>query len=192
MRKGIILMLGTLLCCIANSGVAQETEDYTKLPGYFNLDVFSNMFSEEEPVLEVKLRGALLRMAAGLAANEDPEAADALMGIKLIRVEKYALKKGEFSAVKKKNRQIAKMLEKKGWEQVARVREKDEQVFIHVKTSKDKIVGLVVASVGEDNEAVFVNIVGKIDPDQMARLGKKWDIQGLDSLQIGNKKKEPR
>ena len=190
MRKTIFSTLCALFLFIVNGAAAQESEDYTKMPGYFDLEVFSSMFSEEEPLLEISLRGALLRMAAGLAANEDQDAADALMGIKLIRVEKYALKKDEFATVKAKSRKIAKRLEKKGWEQVAHVREPDKQVFIHVKSTKSKIVGLVVASIDADNEAVFVNIVGDIDPDQMARLGKKWDIKGLDSLQIENKKKE--
>jgi hypothetical protein len=49
---------------------------------------------------------------------------------------------------------------------------------------KDRIAGLVVMAVEPGDEAAFVNIVGDIDPAQIGRLGRKFDIEPLDSIRI--------
>ena len=44
----------------------------------------------------------------------------------------------------------------------------------------------------EDEEAVFVNIVGEIHPDDVAKLGDHFDIDELNHIEIDTKKKHRR
>mgnify|MGYP005719244871 CR=1 FL=1 len=44
------------------------------------------------------------------------------------------------------------------------------------------LAGIVVLVVERDGEAVFVNIVGEIDPEDVGRLGHNWEIHGLEDF----------
>ena len=46
----------------------------------------------------------------------------------------------------------------------------------------DNIDGLVVMVVSDDDEAVFVNVVGTIDPAQIGRIGHSFRIDALDDI----------
>jgi len=48
--------------------------------------------------------------------------------------------------------------------------------------SQDEIEGLVVTVIDDGKEAVVVNVVGSIKPEQLAELGDHYDIKGLKSL----------
>jgi hypothetical protein len=53
-------------------------------------------------------------------------------------------------------------------------------VDIHVKQhGDDAIDGLVVTVIDHNGEAVFVNIVGNINADQLAKIADKFDIEPL-------------
>ena len=67
---------------------------------------------------------------------------------------------------------------------MVRARERDEQVHVYIKSTKDKINGRVIMAVEYGDEVAFVNIVGEFDLNSIARLGDKFDIPGLDSLKI--------
>ncbi|MEX0601036.1 MAG: DUF4252 domain-containing protein, partial [Rhodothermales bacterium] len=75
----------------------------------------------------------------------------------------------------------AKELEAQGWETVVRVREEDQRVNVYMKVRDDVIAGLVVMVLEPDDEegAVFVNIVGDINPEQIGRIGRALDIDPL-------------
>ncbi|MDP5072229.1 MAG: DUF4252 domain-containing protein, partial [Congregibacter sp.] len=61
------------------------------------------------------------------------------------------------------------------WEQIVRVREPDELVNVYVKHSGNSIQGLVVMAV-DSEEAVFVNILGDIDPSQRNQVVSRIDV----------------
>ncbi|WP_246125286.1 DUF4252 domain-containing protein [Exilibacterium tricleocarpae] len=70
------------------------------------------------------------------------------------------------------------------WQPTVSVNEAREKVRIFVKQTDGLVDGLVVMVVGEadkhhgdtGNEAVFVNIVGEIDPAELGRITKKLNI----------------
>ena len=58
-------------------------------------------------------------------------------------------------------------------------------VFRNSYTAGRVIAGMVVMVVSpEDDETVFVNIVGQIDPEQIGRIGRKFDIDPLDEMTV--------
>lgn len=70
-----------------------------------------------------------------------------------------------------------------GWTVVMRTRDIVENTHFYVRLEGDGVTGMVVISVeaGSD-QAVFVNIVGDIDPEQIGRIGQKFQIQGMREL----------
>ena len=62
------------------------------------------------------------------------------------------------------------------WEPVVQVNEADQQVQIFMKTKDENVEGLTVMAVDAE-EAVFINILGVIDP---AQLGKVMDTLNVD------------
>jgi hypothetical protein len=67
------------------------------------------------------------------------------------------------------------------------VREKNDgdNVDIHVKQrGEEAIDGLVVTVIDKKGEAVFVNIVGNINADQIAKIADKFDIEPLKEIHV--------
>jgi hypothetical protein len=61
------------------------------------------------------------------------------------------------------------------------VREEGEVVHVYLLPGKkDVIHGLVVMVVEEDDEAAFINIVGDINPVEIARIGRAFHIDSMD------------
>ena len=135
MRFKIYLISGLLVLGLTGHTVAQE--DLEKLPGYVDFNSLG-LFGEEEATIEVFLKGSLLNLIAEVTKSEDPDLAELLSKLKVIRVQTFSLRDQKFKDVKRKVAEVAKQLEKTGWEMVVRVREKDEDVYVYIKSKKKK------------------------------------------------------
>lgn len=169
-------------CSLVMLGIAAPAwaqDDVTRDPGYVDFGRIEQWF-DREPKLEVNIKGVLLELVAEASRNEDPELADLLRRLKAIQVRGFALDRDQYGDVERRTSELAQRLERQGWETFARVREDDERVDMFVRTRDGAIAGLVVmvVSPGED-ESVFVNIVGDIRPEQIGRIGRKFDIGPL-------------
>jgi len=161
---------------------ASAQEDYSKYPGYVDLSDIET-FKDSEATVEVFITKPLLSLvAAATSSSEDPSFSNLLKNLALIRVETFNVQEKETEKVKKIIQKVSKKLTKEKWSRIVKVKEKDELVEIYIKPNKEKIAGLLVMSLEPDNEAVFVNIVGTIDMDQLGKLSRKFDIPQLDSL----------
>ena len=180
--KPLIFFLSALLLAVH----AQAYEAPNRQPGYVDFDSLG-MAGEPETTVEIYLKGPLLLLISEATRHEDPELADLLSKLKLIRVQTYALKNRDAREAETKAAETVSRLERAGWETVVRVREKKERVTISMKMNAEEIQGLFVTVVEPGDEAVFINIVGDIDPAQIGRIGRKFNISPLESL--GGKKK---
>ncbi len=176
-----MLMSAALLCLFAFSASAQE-QALDREPGYLDFGNIEAWFGEEASV-EVNVKGALLRLVAEASRGEDPDLATLLSRLKAVQVRVYNLTPEEAKSATLRARDLGKRLERTGWETVARVREEDEDVHMYVKSGARTIEGLMVMvlSPGEQ-ETVFVNIVGDIDPAEIGRIGRKFNIHPLDGM----------
>jgi len=171
------------LCLAPRPGVAegQKKTDYSKQPGYVDFESMG-LFTEEEAVVEIYLHDALLGMVSSMSKGADPDLSDMLSKLQLVRVQKFRLGDTKVTAVETQVSALAGKLEKGGWMRAVRVREKDENIYVYFKMGDKVLNGITVMAVDEDSMATFVNIVGDIDPEQIGRLGKKFDIDELDDL----------
>jgi len=80
-------------------------------------------------------------------------------------------------------RDISKRLKAKDWELVARLKEEPgEEVHVLVLNIDEKIEGIVVKVIDNDNELVFANIAGTIDLEAISKIGEGFGIPGLGDL----------
>jgi hypothetical protein len=174
-------MLCFALALAATSVSALESntkQDYSKLPGFMNIEGLG-IFTEEDATVEVFLDEKLLGMVAQMASSE-PDLSEAILGLKLVRVQRYRMDEDQIEQVNKKTGEMATKLEKDDWKRVVRIRERDETVYVYFKLGETTVQGVTVMVVEEyEGYATFVNIVGEIDPAQVGRLGRKFHIDAL-------------
>jgi len=185
MRKPTILT-AVLLFLVVSSGLAQGLEDQ---PGYLPLEKL-DLFPRDKLSVEVNLEGAILRMVAEATRGDDPEFASVMAGLKAIYVRVFPLSGADAGAVKTKIDRAVRMLEDRGWHSTVKVREGGEETYIYLKEADGKIAGLTLLSLEPGDEAVAINIVGRIDPAQLGRLGRHFDIPQLEKVPAHGKKPE--
>ena len=80
---------------------------------------------------------------------------------------------------------IATELDEQGWERVVRVRESEAHVDIYIRFSDDgSLLHGITIMVAEPGETVMVNIVGEISDNDIAALGRRFDIDELAELEV--------
>ena len=185
MRKTMILTV-VLFLLAASSGLAQRLEDQ---PGYLPMEEL-DLFPRDKLSVEINLAGALLRMVAAATRQEDPEFSAMMSGLKSIKVQVFPLAGIDEGSIKTRIGRAVRWLEDRGWQSTIRVREHDEETYIYLKETDGKIAGLTLLSVQPRDEAVAINIVGHIDPEQLGRLGRSLDIPELEKVPARGKKPE--
>ncbi len=156
-------------------------------PGYVDFSLLDRL--GQEPKVEVNLRDPMLGLVGKFIGEEDPELKNLLASLKLVRVRVYTVTPGNVKGLLAAGSETSKRLDRDGWERVVRVREEEELVDVYFKPAKNAewIEGVLVIAVGEDDEAAFVNIVGTIRPEDVARIGEHLDIEGMDRVRIEKK-----
>ena len=140
------------------------------------------IFSRKDLTTEINLEGALLKLVASAASEDDPEFSRLVSGLQSIRVQVAPLTAADPGKVRAKLDQTVRWLEGKGWTAVVRTKEKGEETYIYTKQVKGEMVGLAVLSFEPGKEASVVNIVGRLDPAQIGRLGQGLHVKQLDKL----------
>ncbi len=181
-KFGILFLIMLLL------SAAEAQENYEKLPGYVDLKGIEEFKKADESV-EVFITKPLLKLVAAFSAGEDSSLANLISNLALIRVEKFNIPNKKIGKVKKLIDKTSRKLKSQRWVSTLKAREKDKVTEIFLKEEKGKVAGLLIMTVDETGEAVFVNIVGNIDMEQLGKLSRKFDIPKLDSLPKDKRKK---
>ncbi|MBL7978107.1 MAG: DUF4252 domain-containing protein [Bacteroidetes Order II. Incertae sedis bacterium] len=153
-------------------------------------------FFDEEPKIEVTLKGALLRMGARAAEAEDPEAAAMMRDIRGIYVRGYPVKGRSMEDIGRKMTGISRNLKGEGWDVVTRVRDEESNVYVMVKEGRnDDVLGMLVMVLDMDDKepmAMFVHIDGKVDPDKIGRLTGNLNINGMEYFSSSGRRSHNR
>ena len=151
------------------------------LPGYVDFgDVWRYSDGDEE--VEVELTQPLLGVVAPFLRGEDPELADLILDLHLVRVNAFSFSRSDEEAVLGLMRNAADDLRGDNWDNIVKVRSDDENVnvFVHIEgdgsdPEETFLSGLAVLVV-EDGEAAFVNVVGRFRMEDIARIGQHFDM----------------
>lgn len=167
----LTLVLGLLP---AMAGAQFDTDH----PGYFPIEALA-IFPEESINLEINLTGPMIKFIALATDEEEPELSRLVEELESIRVRGADLEAISTEDVREGIRDAAQKLAENGWISMVRMREADEEVYIYFKEQDDEMVGLTVLSLEED-EAMLINLVGKIDPAGLGSLASGLDLPQLE------------
>jgi len=165
------LMTACIAALFSFPVLAQE-DTLKAFPGYVDFGELNTMFGE--PTVQISVGQSLLGLVASLSAEEDPEAAalfNRLFGVRVNVFETDSMVDGAIERVK----EVSSRLGKLGWESVVTVNSDEEQVRVFMMINDNQVEGITVMSLQED-EAVFVNVIGNIDPEELSRVMKNFDI----------------
>lgn len=172
--------LTTLLCTYIISLILLAPSSLAA--GNSTLDFDSLRKDYGNPMVEINLSKQLIGLLGTITKNENPELAELTAHIENITVRVYQLDTNADKAIALVNK-TTKALKKEKWEPIVSVSEPDSKVRIFSKTKNDIMDGLVVMVVGQEpnngtpkGEAVFINIVGQIDPARIGELTAALDI----------------
>jgi hypothetical protein len=187
----LLCMVLTVVLAASTAADAQKEskDDYKKQPGYVDFDALE-IFGEENSRVEVHLKQPMLKLVSEFVKVEEPELFELLGKLSLVRVEVFESNETAAKKFIAQSSKTFKTLEGKGWERIVRVSEDDENVHVYMMPSKDYdfLRGIFVIALEDDDEAVFVNIVGDIHPQDIGRLGHYFGIEELDRISYEKKK----
>jgi len=173
LTKQIVIVCMTALLSLP----AMAQEDVLKgLPGYVDFGELDNIFGE--PNVQISVGASLLNLVGSLSASEDPEAAELFKRLNGVRVnvfETEGIADGAVDLIKN----VSKQLNSHGWESVVTVNSDDEQVRVFMMLDDNQVHGITVMSLNE-TEAVFVNVIGSISPEELGKVMKNFDIDVKD------------
>jgi len=168
MNKFVIGLLCTLLAVPA---MAQEDE-LKDLAGYVDFGDLSATYGE--PKITINLGGTMLNFVGMMSSEESPETSEMISKLKGIRVQIYSLDENVDAAVNQFGK-TKSALKSSGWEPIVQINEDDEQVLVYMKMEEGHVEGMTVMVVDEE-EAVFVNIIGQLNPAELGKVMDSFDV----------------
>lgn len=183
--KPVLRFAPAILALLLISSNARAAE-----PGYVDMGKFTPVEGCE--FVEVNLHAPLIKIASMFIDKEEPAIADLIRSLKHVRVNVVGFDDSNREETSDRVRKIRTELEAQGWTQTVTVREKGEadDVAVFVKMREDdSIDGVVVTVISRsEKQAVFVNVVGNITPEQLAAVGKGLNIAPLAHLPLKGRK----
>jgi hypothetical protein len=182
MRR-LILPLAIALFVAGAPSFSAAPSDLERAPGYIDGSAFLALATEESELVEISIKGALLQaLAQGFPDSETSSIFAELKGISAV-IAGLDHDPGRTEKAIRLVRDTGKRLDAAGWERLARVREKDADVGVFVRSGGKTIDGLVVLVFDRtESKVVFVNIVGLIDLAKIGEIGQSLELPGLESI----------
>ena len=171
------LMTG-VLCALVSIPVMAQEDALKDLDGFIDFGDLSATYGE--PKISINIGGTLLQFVSMMSEDSDSETSGILSQLKGVRVFGYPIV-DDASVAKQKFGEVKSTLKSKGWEPVVQVNEEDEQVLIYMKMNGTTMEGMTVMTV-DDEEVMFINIIGKLDPKQLGKVMNGFDVDIDDAI----------
>ena len=169
MKQIMAMVLGSLM----SLSVGAQTTDMENMPGYVDFGSLDAIYGE--PRVMVNIGGPLMKLlSAAAAASEDKEAAAMMQGLEGIRINIYDTA-GNTEPARAQMNEAKAALQEKQWQPIIQVREKGEDVQMFTRLNGEVMQGMAIMVVNAE-EAVFLNILGSIDPAQVGKVMQQLDV----------------
>lgn len=140
--------------------------------GFADLDSLG--MADTDRVLTLSIGPALLRFAAR-HVEDDPETRALLRSLDGVRIRIYEID-GDPARVAARMDDMSRKLANTGWERVLLVRQEQEQAHMLLRLDGDRICGMTVLVSDGDEEAVVINLMGDIQPQQFGGVMAALDV----------------
>ncbi len=176
-----LLLLPSLVPAPAQAQKKLSPDELRKLPGYVDFgDIWEYSDGEEE--VEIDLTQPLLGVVGSFVRSEDPDLADLILDLHLVRVNQFSFEEKDRDRVRKLVDNTARKLRSQSWDNIVKVREGGERVNVFVQFDGEQtdaedtyLTGLTILVLEED-AAAFINVVGRFRLQDIARVGAQFDI----------------
>jgi hypothetical protein len=172
MKYSIRSLVAAGAVCLALASTARAEE-----PGFVDFGTLNP--TGENQFVEVNIKSNLIAMVAALTKKSEPEVTQVIEGLKQIRVNVLGLTKENRDEMKKRVTGIRESLDKNGWERIVTAVEKNQDIGVFLKLKDAKTVEGVCVTVVEGDQVVLVNVVGNIQPEKLAVVGERFDVEPL-------------
>lgn len=159
--------------------------------GAFAQDAISKFFSKyqtDESFSSVTVSSKMFGLFTNMEADtpEDKEVLDAISKLKGLKI----LAKEDARVSRDLYKEAFSLIPVKEYEELMAVRTDDKDMKFFIKESSGKISELLMV-MGGNEQFMVMSLFGEIDLKQIARIGKKMDVKGLEHLENmdGKKKK---
>ncbi len=173
MKRYLMTMAGAAFIALFSSAAWAQEDELIGYPGYVDFGQLNAVFGE--PTVEIAVGKGLLNFVGAFTAKEEPKIADLFSRLDGVRVRVFetdAMADGAIDLVK----DVSSRLSSGGWESVVTVNSADEQVRIFMKMNEDLVEGITVMAI-EEHEAAFINVIGVLDPVELAELMDHFDVE---------------
>jgi len=172
MKNSIRSLVAAGAVCLALASVARADE-----AGFVDFGTLNP--TGENQFVEVNIKSNLIAMVAALTKKTEPEVTQVIEGLKQIRVNVLGLTRENRDDMKKRVASIRESLDKGGWERIVTAVEKNQDVGIFLKTKDAKTVEGICVTVVEKDQVVLINVVGNIQPEKLAVVGERFNVEPL-------------
>jgi hypothetical protein len=150
--------------------------------GYADLDSLG--VRDVDQVMTLSIGPALLHFVAR-HVDDDPEVGELLKGLDGVRIRIYEIN-GDASRVATRIRSMSVRLQSDGWEPVLSIREGNEATHMLLRVVNERICGMTVLVSDGDSEAVVINLMGEIRPEQFgkAMMALDMDAPGVETVEL--------
>ena len=150
--------------------------------GYADLESLG--MRDTDRVMTLSIGPSLLRFAAS-HVDDDPEVRELLKRLDGVRIRIYEID-GDAGRVAGRMDSMSRRLQDEGWEPVMLVREDNEATHMLLRVIDQQIRGLTVLVSDGDSEAVVINLMGEIQPQQFGdvMLALDVDAPGVGDVEV--------
>jgi hypothetical protein len=165
-----------LLSGLLAMGAAAQSTSLEQMPGYVDFASLDAIYGE--PRVMINIGGPLMQLLSAAAqSSDDPEVAAMMRDLEGIRINVYDTGGNTAPALEQMS-QARQALQASDWQPFVQVKEQGEDVQMFTKIAGDKMQGMAIMVVNAE-EAVFLNILGEIDPAHVGRVVEQLDV-GVD------------
>jgi len=178
--RAALRLLSSVSLCIALSACGMTAPRSSD--GYADLESLG--MRDTDQVMTLSIGPTLLHFAAS-HIDDDPEVRDLLKGLDGVRIRIYEIN-GDAGRVATRIDNMSRHLQDDGWEPVMLIREENEATHMLLRVVDQQISGMTVLVSDGDSEAVVVNLMGEIKPQQFGdvMLALDVDTPGVEDVQI--------
>lgn len=188
MKSKTLILLTVLLCGI--NIFAQEQNDYSKEPGYFDFSEITSVKSGELTT-EIYLEEPLLKMVAKMGEAKEEGLGDLIEGLKFVKVNEFVVDKNKMQKLDAVLGSVDKNLQLQKWDRIIKTKQKNYNAYVFVKgNSNGGFDGLVITAYDSKGKVTLVNIIGKINLETIGKLSKQFDFPDVGKMRRKEAEKE--
>ncbi len=173
LKAGVMAVLVTCFSLSASTSSFAQTGEIKHLAGYVDFADLTDVYGE--PMTEINLGPSMLGFAGSIIGADDPESQAMLRELKSVRLKIYDIS-GSAEVALAQIQKTSKQLIAKDWEQIVKVKEDGEEVRVFLKMVNSQIEGMTVLVAGDEDQAIFINIIGSIKPADLGKLTEAFDV----------------